>query len=382
MPTLHRDYETRSAVDLRTAGVHKYAEDESTDVWCMSYAVDDEPVKLWVHGQPCPPEFVECARNPDWLAMAHNSAFEQTIERSLLSKRYGWPTIPLERERCTMAMAHAMAIAASLENAAAATGLEVRKDMDGRKLMMKMAQPRRISALGDKTYAEDHAIARSDWNLGTVLRDGRVIVWWGSANNVKRLGEYCVQDSEVERHLEKRLMRLIPAEQEFWTLDQVINNRGIRVDLPAIRNAMAVVELEKARMDKQMALVTNGAVNACSKAAALLEWVVAQGVEMDAAAKADIVAALSRDDLPDNVRKALLLRQEAARSSTAKLKAMLAGASADGRVRGTMQYHGAATGRMSGRRLMPHNFVRPTLLDYAEIEEVMDLLHGEEEMFA
>jgi DNA polymerase len=169
-------------------------------------------------------------------------------------------------------------------------------------------------------------------------------------------------------------MGLIPSEQEFWVLDQEINNRGIRVDLPAIRNALAIVELEKKRMDAAMQEATGFQVRACSQAAALLEWAKGQGVDLSAVAKNDINEALSRADLPGNVRKALLLRQEAARSSTAKLKAMAAGASAEGRVKGTAQYHGATTGRQAGRRLQPQNFVRPTLLNTDEINAVMDLL--------
>ena len=42
------------------------------------------------------------------------------------------------------------------------------------------------------------------------------------------------------------------------------------------------------------------------------------------------------DDIPDDCREALLIRQEAAKTSTAKLKAFLKHASADGRVRGAV----------------------------------------------
>jgi DNA polymerase len=380
MTTLHRDYETRSACDLRTSGVHKYAEDPSTEVLCMSYAVDDGPVKMWRWGEPCPPEFIECAKNPEWLAMAHNSQFEQTMERYLLSKRYGWPVIPRERERCTMVMAHAMSIAASLENAAAATGLEVRKDTEGRKLMMKMAQPRRVTAPGEKTYDADLALAKSDKRIATLLPGGEVAVWWYTAEMMDRLCEYCATDTKVERALEKRLMTLIPSEWDFWVLDQEINDRGIFVDLPAIDNALKIVELEKARLDKEMLFTTNGAVRTCSQAAALLAWLTGQGVPMEAVAKGDVLAALALPGLPEVARKALMLRQEAAKSSTAKLKAMRLGASSNGRVKGTAQFHGASTGRFAGRRLQPQNFPRPSILTDKKsiaIGEVMDMLGDE-----
>src|SRR5262245_33338582 len=102
---LHRDYETRAVVSLKTCGVHCYAADPQTDVWCCAYAVDDEPVKLWTPGDAVPAAFREAAANPDWIAVAHNAAFEMAIEKLLLAPRFGWPVIPLERQRCSMAMA-------------------------------------------------------------------------------------------------------------------------------------------------------------------------------------------------------------------------------------------------------------------------------------
>jgi DNA polymerase len=77
-------------------------------------------------------------------------------------------------------------------------------------------------------------------------------------------------------------------------------------------------------------------------------------------------------DLHDDCRTALKLRQEAAKSSTAKLTAMRDRAGDDGRMRGLFQYHGAATGRWAGRGPQPHNFPRPTILhEQAEIEDVI-----------
>ena len=58
---LHYDFETRSTCNLLAAGAWRYAADPSTEVLCCAYAVDDEPVQLWVPGDPIPPEFVEAA---------------------------------------------------------------------------------------------------------------------------------------------------------------------------------------------------------------------------------------------------------------------------------------------------------------------------------
>jgi hypothetical protein len=102
---LFRDYETRGVLALGKVGVHRYAADPQTEVLCCAFAVDDQPVKLWKPGATIPVEFREAAANPNWLAVAHNASFEMAIEGLLLASRYDWPLIPLERQRCTFAMA-------------------------------------------------------------------------------------------------------------------------------------------------------------------------------------------------------------------------------------------------------------------------------------
>src|SRR5262245_28205408 len=90
---LHRDFETRSCVVLKSVGAYKYATDSSTTVLCCALAVDDEPVQLWMPGDPVPPEFIKAATDPTWIVAAHNDAFETAIEQYILAPRYGWPVI-------------------------------------------------------------------------------------------------------------------------------------------------------------------------------------------------------------------------------------------------------------------------------------------------
>ena len=82
---------------LKTVGTHRYAADPTTEILCVAYAVDDEPVQLWLPGDPVPPEFIEAAHNPRWVLAAHGDHFETAIEQHVLAPRYGWPLVPLER---------------------------------------------------------------------------------------------------------------------------------------------------------------------------------------------------------------------------------------------------------------------------------------------
>ena len=140
---LFRDYETKSAADLKSVGARKYAQHPSTDVWCCAYALDDGPVQIWKSGDPVPPEFVEAAKNSNWQVVAFNDAFERAMETHILGPRYGWPTIPIERHRCLQASASALALPASLAGVAGALGLAEEKDEAGKRLMREMARPRR-----------------------------------------------------------------------------------------------------------------------------------------------------------------------------------------------------------------------------------------------
>jgi DNA polymerase len=64
------------------------------------------------------------------------------------------------------------------------------------------------------------------------------------------------------------------------------------------------------------------------------------------------------EDIPEAARQVLELRAGAGRSSVAKLETMKVTACTDGRVRGMSLYHGAGTGRWTGRLIQPHNFPR------------------------
>ena len=139
---LHRDYETRGVLQLQNVGAWKYAADDRTEVLCCAFCVDDEPVKLWLPGDPVPAEFLEAANDPAWLVCAHNAQFELAIEHLIMRRRHGWPKIPLRQQRCTMAAALALALPAKLELVAEVLELLHQKDRAGQRLMVMMSKPR------------------------------------------------------------------------------------------------------------------------------------------------------------------------------------------------------------------------------------------------
>jgi len=343
------DFETRSAIDLRKCGADIYARDNSTRVMAFGYAFNDEPVFLNRIGE-CPEPAVIDHVEKGGEVVAHNAPFEWVVWNNAWRKEFPFlPELKTEQLTCTMAMSYAMAMPGSLEKAALAAGIDAKKDMKGQRIMLQLAQPR---------------------------LNGRFWEYTDDPEKWEKMYSYCVQDIEVERHLYKRLLPLSKIEKKIWELDHKINQRGIYANVPAMDYAIDLIEIEKKRLDDEMKAVTNNAVCMCTAVAQLTEWVKWQGVDLPGVARNDVVKLLEKEDLPDPVRKALLLRQEAAKSSTAKLSSMRGSCDDSGRIRSIFQYHGAGTGRWAGRRIQPQNFPR-NKISQNDIENVFSLFSHE-----
>jgi DNA polymerase len=338
---LHRDYETRSRVRLNLVGAHRYAADPHTEILCAAYAVDDQPVQLWTPGDAVPSVFVEAARNPAWLVVAHNDQFETVIEQHILAPRYGWPLIPVERHACTLSMCLAYGLPARLSAAADALELSNRKDRAGEKLMHQTSKPRR---------------PHKDENPDQVY-------WFDDQDRLDRLYSYCKQDVDVERELFERLPLLPPTEQALWGLSCRINSRGFRVDRSFAEAAHRVVRSAAPEIDQELAAITGGAVTSINQVAKLLQWLQAQGLALQKLDRKAIEKQLLATELPAQVQRVLELRLGGAQAAARKLNSLLVRAGDDDRVRGAFRYHGASTGRWAGEGYQPQNLKRPVVDD-------------------
>lgn len=350
----HIDFETRSAADLLKVGADVYAQHPSTDALCLAIGFNEEPIDIWYPGKMNSnlPRLLEHVKKGGKVFGHNIGAFEMLIWNNVMALNYGWPELKIEQCEDTMAMAYAMALPGSLDDASRAAAIPYQKDLAGYRVMLKLSQPRSFAADGSP-------------------------IWWDKKDfpeEYEKLYAYCKQDVEVERALCKRLLRLSPYEQRVWELDYKINRRGVYIDTTAARVAMALVENEKARLNEEIRKVTNNAVAMCTATGQLSDWLKSKGLNVPSVAKADVVDMLSRKDIPADCRRALLIRQEAAKTSTAKLQAMLNGSSAGGRIRGLFQYSGASTRRWAGRRVQLQNLPRPTIKQ-EKIDHVFELLN-------
>lgn len=361
MTAAHIDFETRSAVDLKKAGVYVYAESETTNVWCAAYAVDDEPVKLWTPDHDSR-DIAHVIKHCE-TDVAHNANFERAIIAGVMAPRYGWPIPHLKQWRCTMAMALAMALPGDLGGCADALGLPITKDKEGKALMLRMAKPRKPRK-GEPTDK---------------------LLWWDDEERLQRLYAYCKQDVEVERQIEKHLLPLRPAELDLWHRDQAINDRGIYVDLPLCHQALKVVEDATFWLTDELQDLTDGAVAKPSNVADLRSWLASRSIYCDKLDKEELEILLARDDLDDDTRRVVEIRKEAGQAAVKKIAALVAGTNSDRRARGLLQFHAALTGRWAGRRFQPQNIRRPRLEDVDGVietvasgsAEFVNLLYGE-----
>lgn len=336
--SLEIDFETRSDVDLKKRGVYNYFASPHTRPLIGCYSPDGGPVKRWYPHEPCPPEIVAHVTAGGMIS-AHNAGFERGLWQQILTPRYGWPATRLEQFRCTAATAAAMALPRDLDGLGEALALPIKKQKEGKALIRFFCMPRRPrKGEPDGLYFNEPA---------------------DHPEKFEAFCAYCEDDVRAEAGADRRMVPLSTYEQEMYWLSERINDRGIRIDRASARAALALAEKAKADLNREMRLTTAGYVPSTTQPGKLLEWVQAQGVTLTSAAKADIVELLECDDVPAHVRKALEIRQEAAKTSVAKLDAMLNRASGDGRVRGTFLFGGASTGRWSNTGVNFANLPRP-----------------------
>jgi DNA polymerase len=343
MPTLIRDYETRSILKLEHSGAWRYARDSRTQVLCCAYCVDDGPVKLWTPPDPPPAEFFEAAapQNTDWTVGAFNAGFEIPLEHYILVPKYGFPRFPLSRQRCIMAKALVCSLPARLEFVAQALELLNEKDKAGHRLMLMMSKLRRL---------------RKDEDPG-------LLAWFDDPDRMARLYEYAKRDAEVERELDQALQPLSDDELKIWQFDLRVNARGFYFDRKLAEAARAVAEAAGPELEAELTYVTNGAVTSINQIGKLKTWLAEQGCIVDSLDKDAITELLLKDGLPAPVRRVLELRQSGAQAAAKKITALLARCSDDGRIRGAFRYHGASTGRWSGNGVQPQNLKHPEVED-------------------
>lgn len=330
---VHLDFETYSEVSVKDVGAYAYARHPSTDIITLSYRIDDGPVQRWAPGLPLPEDIRECARQ---TFHAHNATFEREVWRHVGMRVYGFPPIPADAWRCSQAVCGYKAVALGLDSAAKMLGLELQKDKVGQAAMRYLSAPARRKVRGEDRYILErrHDFARED-----------------------ACAAYCDGDVLQEVAVSARVGKLPPEELAIYQLDQEINARGVQIDTDLCEAAVEIARGIEERLAAEFRDLTGG-LNPTQRDK-VLEWLRERWVgfpDLQADTLTDMLALA----LPAEVRRALEIRQQTAKSSVKKYETALACVCDDGRARGMYQYHGAGTGRWAARLIQLQNMPRPS----------------------
>ena len=337
------DIETFSSVDIKN-GAYAYSEAPDFEILLISYKFSDEDKVKLIDLTDDPEElenlrFWDALTDPEVVKTAYNANFERTC-----LARYTGETMPPEQWRCTMILAVQLGLPRSLAAVGPALGLteEEQKKKTGAALIQYFCKPCKPTRTNGQRTKNTRLNAPEKWEL---------------------FKEYNIQDVVTEQIILKRLRDFRPdqSEQDLWTLDQEINDRGVLLDIPMARSIVEFDTERSADLLAEAQLIT-GRKNPNSLAQ-LKPWLQSHGLPVDSLRKDDVSSILGDPDISDEVRRVLEIRQTLSKTSVKKYQTMLDIAGEDDRARGIMQFYGGHTGRWAGRSLQPQNLARNTMPD-------------------
>ena len=345
MKTLSIDIETYSDIPLQKTGVYRYSGSPNFEILLFGYSIDSGPVQVvdLTCGEHIPKEVLAALEDDSVIKWAFNAAFE----RVCLSRYLGYPTgeyLDPESWHCSMVWAATMGLPLSLEGVGAVLGLEKQKLTEGKELIKYFCQPCLPTKANGQRTRNRPFHAPDKWEL------------------FKR---YNARDVEAEMGIQQKLSKF-PVPPQVWEeydIDQEINDRGVRIDMELVEQAIDMDARSRQELTDAMKHMT--ALENPNSVQQMKQWLSDNGVETDSLGK-KVVAELLKT-APPELAEVLTLRQQLAKSSVRKYQAMEKTVCSDSRARGMFMFYGAnRTGRFSGRNIQLQNLPQNHLPDLAE----------------
>lgn len=347
MHHLFIDLETYSDVNISRAGLFRYAQSPAFEILLLAYSLDGgavQVVDLTRPGTQLPDEICRRLFDPQCIKHAYNAAFEwYCLSRMFhLSERedtqahsaIAW----LPQWRCSML--HAMY--AGYPGSLAATGQALHLPEDRQKLTVGRSLIRHFCVPCTPTKSNGGRTR----NLP--MHDPEK---WALFQT------YNAQDVVTEMEIDRRLRRVVVPDdvQHQWELVQIINLRGVAVDLELADGAIALGNSIRSTLLAEAQKIS-GLENPNS-VPQLLKWVQTEtGEDVDDLRKATVEDLLDKGLSSTAAQRMLQIRKELGKTSTKKYDAVEACVCADDRIRGLLQFYGAnRTGREAGRLVQAQN---------------------------
>lgn len=361
MRNIEIDIETYSSVSLPKCGVYKYAESPDFEILLFGYSIDGGKVRTidLACGEEIPADILDALADDSVTKWAFNAQFERVCLSRYLADMGISPdpfhdNHPLSREcarflnpgswRCSMVWSAYMGLPLSLEGVGAVLGLEKQKLTEGKDLIRYFSVPCNPT--------------KSNGGRTRNLPEHDTKKW-------QRYKVYNIRDVETEMQIQQKLSKF-PVPEEIWEeyhIDQEINDRGIRVDMPLVEQAIAIDELSRKRLTAAMKDITD--LDNPNSVVQMKSWLSDNGLETETLGKKAVATLI--EETGGEVSEALSLRQQLAKSSVKKYQAMQNAACRDNRCRGMFQFYGAnRTGRFAGRLVQLQNLPQNHMEDLAD----------------
>lgn len=329
---LHLDIETYSTVDLKKNTVYRYVEDEHWMILICSWCIGRGEIHTAYGHEEI--EAIPGLFDPAVKKIAHNSDFERINFSTLKGLPVGTYIDP-EEYIDTAVLASLWGYPRSLKGFCKVVGGEAKDEAGGRLINMFSVPNRK----GGRTLPEERP---ADWDAYVEYNRQDVI---SMRDNIYKLGKGF---PSVE-------------EYEAWITATRINDRGIKIDTALAGAAHRQYEANKKRDLARVKEITG--LDNPNSVQQFKGWLAERGFKMESIDKAHVAELLEQDDLPDEVREAVERKQLAALSAATKYIIAQDSTNSDGRLRGTIKYSNANTGRMTGVTLSPHNLPRDHFTD-------------------
>ncbi|MGT2866320.1 DNA polymerase [Streptococcus fryi] len=347
------DIETYCEIDLRKSGVYRYAEDNSFEILLFAVSVDNGPVTVYdLTNEKLPQDILEALVDDSVIKWAFNASFERICLSNWLKKYH--PDLLLDEFlspvswKCSMIWSAYLGLPLSLEGVGTVLKLKDQKMREGADLIRYFCVPCKPTKVNGGRVRNFPHHAPDKWS--TFI-------------------DYNRRDVEVELAIKERLKNF-PVPDFVWDeyhQDQIINDRGIGIDVDFVKAAIKVDAESKAKIQEELKSLT-GLENPNS-VLQMIGWLRKQRVTTDSLDKKAVKGLLKTVD--ETTAQVLKLRQQAAKSSVSKYQAMMNCVCKDGRARGMFQFYGAnRTGRWAGRLVQLQNLPQNHLPDLEEAREL------------
>ncbi|HEL2418223.1 TPA: DNA polymerase [Streptococcus suis] len=347
------DIETYCEIDLRKSGVYRYAEDDSFELLLIAVSVDNGPVTVYdLTKENFPQDILEALVNDSVIKWAFNASFERICLSNWLKKYHpeflsdGF--LSPNSWRCSMIWSAYLGLPLSLEGVGTVLKLKDKKMREGADLIRYFCVPCKPTKVNGGRIRNFPHHATNKWS--TFINYNR-------------------RDVEVELAIKERVKNF-PVPSFVWNeyhQDQIINDRGIGIDIDFVKAAIKIDGESKAKIQEELKALT-GLENPNS-VLQMIDWLRDHGVTTDSLDKKTVKELLKTVD--ETTAQVLKLRQQAAKSSVSKYQAMMNCVCKDGRVRGMFQFYGAnRTGRWAGRLVQLQNLPQNHLPDLGEARKL------------